>query len=175
VDAAHFVQGSFLGCLWSPKRIFIPSSSGRRRYNVLGALNGITKEVITVENEGYINSESVGELLIKIAHRRVNDKTTLILDNAKYQTCDAVKNIAKELGIDLLFLPPYSPNLNLIERLWKFVKKHALNSKYYSTFGEFKKAICDVVHTNDLELIKEREDLLSLNFQDFNKAKVSPA
>ena len=174
MDAAHFVQGSFLGCLWSKARIFIPSSSGRRRYNVLGALNAITKEVITVENEGYINSESVGELLIKIAHRRINDKTTLILDNAKYQACDAVKNIAKGLGIDLLFLPPYSPNLNLIERLWKFVKKHALNSKYYSTFDEFKNAICDVVHTDDIELIKEREDLLSLKFQDFDKAKISP-
>ena len=85
MDAAHFVQGSFLGCLWSPKRIFVPSSSGRRRYNVLGALNAITKEVVTVENEEYINSGSVGELLIKLAHRKTTGKMTLILDNAKYR------------------------------------------------------------------------------------------
>ena len=150
----------------------MPSSSGRRRYNILGALNAVTKEIITVNNDSYINSESVGELLVKIARRRINDKTTLILDNAKYQTCDAVKRIAKELNIDLLFLPPYSPNLNLIERLWKFVKKHALNSKYYSKFDEFKKAIYNVVHTDNIELIKERESLLSLKFQVFDKAKV---
>ena len=172
MDAAHFVQGSFLGCLWSPKRIFVPSSSGRRRYNVLGALNAITKEVVTIENEGYINSGSVGELLLKLSHRKTTGKMTLILDNAKYQTCNAVKEAAKLLEIDLLFLPPYSPNLNLIERLWKFVKKKALNSKYYPTFEEFKGAICSVLHTENINLIKERESLLTLKFQDFNKAKI---
>ena len=56
---------------------------------------------------------------------------TLVLDNARYQRCLLVQDVAKELGIELLFLPSYSPNLNLIERLWKFVKKEVLNSRHH--------------------------------------------
>jgi len=55
-----------------------------------------------------------------------------VLDNARYQKCQSVADKAKELGIELLYLPPYSPNLNLIERLWRFVKKQVLYSKHYS-------------------------------------------
>lgn len=173
MDAAHFVHGSFLSCLWSQVRLFVPSSPGRRRYNVLGALNAVTKEVITVENEGYINSASVGELLIKIKQHRNCEKVTLVLDNARYQTCNAVKEAASKLDIELLFLPPYSPNLNLIERLWKFVKRHALNSRYYSDFNDFKEAIVNALRPDSGELLRELETLLSLEFQDFSKAKIS--
>lgn len=173
MDAAHFVHGSFLSSLWSQVRLFVPSSPGRKRYNVLGALNAVTKEVVTVENEGYINASSVGELLLKIKQRQNCKKVTLVLDNARYQTCKAVKEAAKKLKIELLFLPPYSPNLNLIERLWKFVKKHALNSKYYPSFDEFKEAIISILRSDDHEIIHELESLLSLEFQDFSKAKIS--
>ena len=173
MNAAHFVHGSFLSCLWSKVRLYVPSSPGRMRFNVLGALNAVTKEVITVENEGYINAASVGELLIKINQHRNCKKVTVILDNARYQTCNAVKEVAAKLDIDLLFLPPYSPNLNLIERLWKFVKRYALNSKYYPDFSDFKNAIISVLRPDDIELFKELETLLSLEFQDFSIAKIS--
>ena len=73
-----------------------------------------------------------------------------------------------------MYLPSYSPNLNLIERLWKFVKKKALNSKYYPTFDEFKEAICTALRPEDKESITELESLLSLEFQDFSKVKLSP-
>ena len=66
VDAAHFVMGSFLGYLWCVIRVFVPSSSGRKRYNVLGAIEAITHQLITVCNETYINAISVCELLQKI-------------------------------------------------------------------------------------------------------------
>jgi len=63
--------------------------------------------------------------------------------NARYQKCDLVQTTAKRLHIELCILPPYSPNLNLIERLWKFVKKECLYSEYYSDFTKFKTAILD--------------------------------
>ncbi len=76
------------------------------------------------------------ELLKKIALESTLP-VTIILDNARYQRCKMVMFIAEELGIELLFLPPYSPNLNLIERVWKFVKKECLNAKYYENFSLF--------------------------------------
>ncbi len=67
VDAAHFVIGAFLGFMWCFERVFIKSPSGRKRFNVLDALNAITHEVITVTNETYINAESVCQLLRKFS------------------------------------------------------------------------------------------------------------
>ncbi|MDY3557466.1 transposase, partial [Gemmata sp. JC717] len=67
--------------------------------------------------------------------------TTLVLDNARYQRCAAVEAEAKRLGIVLLFLPSYSPNLNVIERLWRFTKKKALRGKYDPDFATFRAAI----------------------------------
>ena len=74
------------------------------------------------------------------------------------------------MKIDLLYLPSYSPNLNLIERLWKFVKKKVLYSKYYSEFDMFKKAISNcLAHTHDTYK-DELDSLLTLKFQSFNKS-----
>jgi transposase len=65
---------------------------------------------------------------------------TLVLDNARYQKCAWVQELVQSLGIELLYLPPYSPTLNLIERFWKWVKKSGLYSKYYATSADFQKA-----------------------------------
>jgi len=131
VDAAHFVLAPFLGFLWSVVRVFIQAPSGRQRFNVLGALNAITHELITITNDAYITAESVCALFEKIAHLYVGIPITIFLDNARYQRCVLVMEKAKSLKIELCFLPSYSPNLNLIERMWKFVKKKCLYSKYY--------------------------------------------
>ena len=81
-------------------------------------------------NTSYITSIQVCEMLVKLARRsRPEVPTTIVLDNARYQRCKLVIAKAEEVGIELLFLPPYSPNLNLIERLWKFVKKEVLYGK----------------------------------------------
>jgi transposase len=123
VDAAHFVLAPFLGFLWSFTRLFVKAPAGRKRFNVLGALNAVTHEIITVTNDTYIDAISVCALLRKLAACHIDGAITLILDNAKYQKCCIVTVLAQELNIDLLYLPPYSPNLNLIERLWRYVKK----------------------------------------------------
>lgn len=92
----------------------------------------------------------------------------LILDNARYQKCKIVCVNAQMLEIELLYLPPYSPNLNLIERLWKFVKKQCLYSVYYADFHAFKLAITQCLdHTLDTYK-DELDSLLTLNFQTFD-------
>jgi transposase len=164
VDAAHFVLGAFLSYLWSFTRLFVRTPCGRQRFNVLGALNAKTKKIITVTNDSYITSTQVCELLKKIASSTTLP-ITLVLDNARYQRCHLVMNFAKELGIELLFLPAYSPNLNLIERLWKFVKKECLNSKYYENFSLFRQAIQTFLDTmNDIHQ-KKLDSLLTQKFQ----------
>ena len=173
VDAAHFVMGSFLGYLWCVVRIFIPSSSGRKRYNVLGALDAITHQLITVCNETYINAISVCELLQKIRDTSVGAfPVTLVMDNAKYQKCEMVKKFAEKMNIELLFLPSYSPNLNLIERLLRWVRSDCLNNKYYERFDEFKDAINQSLQKISTGEIKEEMDsLLRLKFQLYDNAK----
>lgn len=173
VDAAHFVHGAFLGFLWCFVRIFIPSPSGRKRFNVLGALNVVSKEMITVTNETYINADSVCLLLAEIAKLGLKTPITIILDNARYQKCALVQSYATALNIELLYLPPYSPNLNLIERFWKFVRRECLYSKYYQKFPAFKKAIDDCIKNSHTEHKDELDSLLSWNFQSFKDVKIS--
>jgi transposase len=170
VDAAHFVQGAFLGFLWCFARVFVRSSSGRRRFNVLGALCPITHRLIMVSNTTYINASTVCELLHKLAAESLSIPITVVLDNASYQHCKLVESVAQSLGIELLFLPTYSPNLNLIERLWKFTKKNVLYSKYYSTFTEFKEAISSLLANAHITHRKELDSLLTLKFQRFKNA-----
>lgn len=171
LDAAHFVLAPFLGYLWCFTLLFIKAPSGRKRFNVLGALNAITHELITVTNDTYINAQSVCDLLWKLARLNLTMPITLVLDNARYQKCKIVKELASSLNIELIFLPAYSPNLNLIERLWKFVKKQCLYSKYYSEFSIFKKAILDCLQKTNSIYKHELNSLLTLNFQTFKKSQ----
>ena len=75
----------------------------------------------------------------------------------------------KELGIELLFLPPYSPNLNLIERLWKLVKKECLYSTYYENFALFRQSIQTFLATMTHTHHEKLNSLLTLNFQSFTE------
>lgn len=172
VDAAHFVMGSFLGWVWCAARLFVRSASGRQRYNVLGALNAVTHELIRITNDGYITAETVCELLWKISKSQLQTPITLVLDNARYQRCKLVQELAARLNIELLFLPSYSPNLNLIERLWKFVKKEALNSRRHANFAEFQHAINDCLDRTTTDHYDELETLLSQNFQTFEHVSI---
>lgn len=167
VDAAHFVMRPFLGFLWCFVRQFIQAPSGRQRFNILGALHATTLQVVIFTNDSYLNSYSVAKLMCQIAVEFADLPITLVMDNARYQRCRFVMDLATALGIELLFLPPYSPNLNLIERLWKFIKKKCLYSEYYETFTDFKQAIVDCIAETDGEYRQELASLLTLKFQTF--------
>ena len=175
VDAAHFVFGTFLCCLWSFTRIFMRAASGRQRFNVLGAWNAVTRQLVTVTNTTVVNTATMCELLRKIAALGLIGPITVVLDNARYQRNAVVEALAKELGIKLLFLPSYSPNLNLIERLWKFIKRRALYGRYHPTFAEFQAAIQEIIDGLSTTHAKQLETLMTLNFQKFEDVSLMAA
>lgn len=100
---------------------------------------------------------------------------TLVLDNARYQRCNLVTKLAAELKIELLFLPPYSPNLNLIERLWKLVKKECLYNIYYENFALFRERIQTFLKKMSEKNQQELNSLLTLNFQMFTQEQFKRA
>jgi len=174
LDAAHFVFAPFLCQLWCFARKFIPAPSGRQRLNVLGAIDAVSKELVFMANSTYINAETIVNFLKKIDWV-YNDRLPLyiVLDNARYQHCEYVRQTAQDLKIELLFLPPYSPNLNIIERLWKFTKKNVLYGKYYDSYQEFQKTIIDFLRKiNHVKKIKtELNSLITTNFQTFENSQ----
>jgi transposase len=167
VDAAHFVFAPFLGFLWYATRLFVRAASGRKRYNVLGALDAVTHRLIRVTNHDYINAESVCALRHAVAEAAVGLPITLVLDNARYQKCALVQALAQSLGIELLYLPGYSPNLNLIERLWRFVRKESLDSTYYDDVTRFTAAIDQCLDGLPTVHKSEMETLMTHKFQTF--------
>ena len=168
VDAAHFVFAPFLGILWCLTRLYIRAASGRKRYNVLGALDAVSHKLIRVSNHSYINAESVCLLLRAVAAAAAPGiPITLVLDNARYQKCALVDDLAKQLGIELLYLPSYSPNLNLIERVWKFVKSECLRSTYYANYADFTAAIQQCLDDLPTQHKAAMHSLLTHDFQTF--------
>jgi len=142
---------------------------------VLGALNAVSHQIHSFTNEGYINAASVCELLTQVAaFYGTSIPITIFLDNAKYQRCQLVRDHAKSLGIELEFLPSYSPNLNLIERYWKWVKKRCLYSKYYPDFAAMKSEILNRINRGHQEDKDELASLLAWNFQTFNNVTFLP-
>jgi transposase len=135
-------------------------------------LNAVTHEVIRVTNHSYINAESVCDLLHHIAAAGLPRPITLVLDNARYQRCEPVQALARSLRIELLFLPSYSPNLNLIERLWKFVKKEGLASRPLPDYAAFTQTIDDCLNNLNTKYKEQMETLLTLNFQTFENEPV---
>jgi transposase len=164
LDASHFVMGGFAGRVWAVARKYVKTASGRQRYNVLGALNFITKKMEIVANDSYITSTQVIEMLEKLA-LSFKKPIKIILDNARYQRCKIVTDKAAELGIELVFLPAYSPNLNLIERVWKIVKSKVLNAAYYETFDCFCDNIFDCVDTLHEKCASDMASSVTQNFQ----------
>ncbi len=176
VDAAHFVHASFLGLLWCVARLCVRAASGRKRFNVLAALDALSHKLITVSNHSYINAESVCLLLRAVAAAATPGvPITLVLDNARYQKCALVAGLASQLGIELLYLPSYSPNLNLIERVWKFVKAECLRTRYYDNYDKFHAAIQQCLDDLPTKHKAAMDSLLTLDFQTFENVSLVAA
>jgi transposase len=174
-DAAHFVRGAFLGYLWCVVRWVVPTGSGRQRYNVLGALDAVSHELVRESNAGVVDQVTAGRLLRRIRERYPAGPITVVWDNARYQHTPLVRSLAACYRIELLYLPPYSPNLNLIERVWKFVKADALANRWRADFAAFRAAIdatLDQLHTTHRDRMRT---LLALNFQVLEPASVPAA
>ncbi len=175
VDAAHFVFGTFLCCLWSRARVFVRAAAGRQRFNVLGAWNAVTRQLLAVTNTTVVNTDTMCALLRTIAAQRLVGSITLVLDNARYQRNKVVQALAVELDIRLLFLPPYSPNLNLIERLWGFAKRQSVYGKYHANFAAFRAAIEKTLNEIPTAHAERLKTLMTLRFQQFDDVSLLAA
>lgn len=171
VDAAHFVLGAFLGLIWCFQRIFLKTSPGRQRYNILGAIDSHSQEFTSIRTTENINALTIVSLLDLVRKKYPVIPISLVMDNARYQHCNAVKAHAARMNVELLFLPPYSPNLNLIERVWKLTKKKCLTNKYHKDFSSFRTAIDQCLDDFEDRLKPELKSLLALNFQFFPNHK----
>jgi transposase len=175
VDAAHFVMGAYLCCVWCWARLLIRGASGRQRYSVLGAWNAVTNELVNITTDATVSAQTMCDLLLKIAALGLRGPITLVLDNARYQHCAPVMDTARGLNIRLEFLPSYSPNLNLIERLWKFTKKRVLHGRHYATFAEFRAAIDGCLAKIPTEHREALGSLMTHHFQTFDPASILAA
>lgn len=176
MDAAHFLHGPSTAACWSFARAMVKAPSGRHRHNVLAALDPIAKLLTAVTESAYVNAQSVVALMRELRHANPRKPIHLVLDNARYQRCEAVFKAAKKYRIHLVYLPPYSPNLNLIERFWKLLRKKVLNNKYYETFAEHTKAIDDFIQEINAGFhAQEMDALITLNFQLFQDSQIAVA
>ena len=116
----------------------IKSNTGRERVNICGAYNPHTQEVIAHEDKTINADTMIATLKLIEVHYVDKSKIYCIVDNAKYHRNKKVQEYLLTSRIELMFLPPYSPNLNLIERLWKFMRKKVINNRYYEKFTDFK-------------------------------------
>lgn len=170
VDATHAVMGFHSAYVWSQSPQAIRTSSGRYRVNLLGALHATDQGLYSIANDSYINAETVVELMEWLRENLPTEEIYLVMDNARYQRCNWVKYWAEEMNIELVFLPPYSPNLNLIERLWRFFKSKVLAGKYYQNKEDFEKAIFDFIDQVDQGSYQDNlKTLLTLEFQKLDK------
>jgi transposase len=172
MDAAHFILEPFICAIWCITRLFIKASSGRNRINVLGVFNAMTKEILTLSNTTYINADTIIEFFKRLRLYYGVLPIKIVLDNARYQHCQVVEQAAKALNITLQFLPSYSPNLNIIERLWKFTREKILYGEYYETPEKFHKAITNFFQTINQKYKSEIKNRLTLKFQFFDNENV---
>lgn len=136
---------------------------------MLGAYSPDDHTLVSIEETASCDAALVCQLLRKLRALHPVCPLLVVLDNARYQRAYLVQDLAKERDISLLFLPPYSPNLNLIERLWKFTRKHVTRNKYDATFAEFRKAIEHVL-ANLPDYADELASLMTENFHLFGQA-----
>lgn len=142
LDGCHPTFNNHFGKAWikTGSDFEVKTQTGRKHLNLMGAFNPKNQETI-IKNYSTLNRDAVKDFLKLLRKRNEDCKLHVIWDNVPYQHSEEVKQLAKDLEISLVYLPPYSPNLNLIERYWGFLKKKLLLNKYFSSFEEFHDAI----------------------------------
>lgn len=165
MDGVHPIHNSITAKAWIKKGTEkgIQANTGRERLNINGLCNVATSEVLIHEDVS-VNAQSTILLFDKAQANQPKGKLIIFSDNATYYKSKLVTEyLSKNSRIQLEFLPSYSPNLNLIERLWKFYKKKMLQHKYYEKFSTFKKKSIDFFENID-DYKDELRTLLADNF-----------
>jgi len=143
MDSVHPTQATKLSYGWirTGKTKHIGTTASRTRLNIVGAIQlGHLAEAITALDET-INAESIINFMNKIREKYQTKKVHLILDQSGYHRSSLVSEHAEKINIKLHFLPPYSPNLNPIERLWKVMNERVRNNCFFKGAKDFKEAI----------------------------------
>jgi transposase len=170
-DAMHLLHQNVPGLCWGDPKLppVFETNSGRKRLNILGAYDPETHSLVHLSGEENCNAERVVEFLERIYHAyKGSSEIHLILDNAKYFHSKKVREWLENYPkMNLLFLPPYAPNLNLIERLWRFAKDKLVKGKYYKEYKTFRAKVFQFLNN-----IKDYEDdLRSLLVEKFEIVK----
>jgi transposase len=152
------------GWIRKGQQMVLKANTGRQRINLKGANNLEDHSVIIQETE-MINGQSTINLFLEILHKQPTGKVYIVLDNARYYRSQLVQKFGKNnKRICLLLLPPYSPNLNIVERLWKFFKKKVIYNIYYEQLAVFRKYCLNFFR--HLEKYRpELQTLMTDNFQ----------
>jgi transposase len=172
IDAVHPQHNTTPCKIWSKvgQPRWIESNTGRERLNINGAYNPISADVIVREDKT-ITGQSTIELLKQVSTFYQGTKSILYVfaDNGKANKSRAVKEwLDQQSFIKMIYLPPYSPNLNLIERLWKFMRKKVISTKYYPELKDFKKAFKDFFDNID-QYKQEIKSFIGMKFKTFSE------
>ena len=168
-DSTHPMLNPILSSGWirKGKEYEVKTNSGRQRVNINGAIEMKTLNVVSRSCKK-VNGSSMCALLraIRLRHWGAR-KIYLILDNAPYNKSSPVRDLAKELKIRIMYLPPYSPNLNPIERLWKYMKKEVMANRYYPDVETFQEELMLFLRG----IRKHRQELSTLITDNFHIVK----
>lgn len=173
LDAAHPTMATKLGYGWSPKgeRKIVATTAGKARVNVIGSLEPATMKLIATFPET-VNSETLAEHFARLRRsypRTRYDTLNIILDQGSYCVSKATLAEAVRLDIKLWHLPPYSPNLNLIERAWKVMNEQVRNNVYFPDAKIFTSTIKDFFLKRWSKLSKSLTARFADNFQIIEK------
>jgi transposase len=166
MDATHPQHNPVIACGWIKRgeEHAVRTNTGRQRVNINGAID-LERLAPVVRFDDTINADSTIALFEQLERvNRVAARIYVICDNARYYRSKAVNEYLKTSRITLVFLPPYAPNLNLIERVWKLFKKRTLYNRYFETFADFK-AACEDFFANPGKHHRELRSLLTESFE----------
>ena len=144
-DAAHPTHNTRATHVWTQtgKERPLLTVSGRERVNLNAARNAHAPTQVHLDETDCVNAQSAQRLYEKILAAHPEGPVYVVCDNARYYKNKALTAWLADKRLVQVFLPPYSPNLNLIERLWKFLRQKIINTAFYRTKGQFKTAVLD--------------------------------
>lgn len=169
-DCVHPTQATKLSRGWikKGKEQYVPTTGSKERINIAGAINLATLEVIHRDYEK-IDSENFIDFLKNLErHYPAAPKIHLFVDQGSYHTSKTTKEYVKKSRVVLHYLPPYSPNLNPIERLWKIMHEYVSNNKYYEKGKAFVEAVKIFFNTTVHEIKEIIRSRVTDNFQVIN-------
>lgn len=173
MDAVHPTQATKITSGWIRKGVdkVINTTGSRTRMNIVGAIELADLSAAVFDQFKTVNSESIISFF-KTVRRSYASKEIIhmILDGAGYHRSQEVVEAAEKLKIKLHYLPPYSPNLNPIERLWKVMNEHVRNNEYFATAKEFRQKINQFLDETLPRIGASLVNRINDNFQMLNPA-----